>query len=223
MQQPTFTPSAQRALWRSRLPPNMVHAPQHLISRHQPSLSSGDLGCLSISPACPLELWTASEHTACHPKPTLTPSAQPISGTLDCSGPKGPFKALTSPKPHVGPRSDQFGAVRAASRPFGPFGARSAGHLVAHSAPSRSAPSPTRKNRVIVLRGPSPAARAARAGGALPRSRSFSIYGRRGSGEAERGRTGLRRGARSGILRKFTPRKTVCALFVLSAPFGPLA
>ena len=86
------------------------------LSRHQPSLSSGALDSFrtrrmprksyshTISPACPLEVWTASargtchaaahshaispacslelwtdsEHGGCHAKPTLTPSAQPV-------------------------------------------------------------------------------------------------------------------------------------------------
>jgi hypothetical protein len=59
-------------------------------SRHQPSLSSGALGCLptrrlprqahshAINSACPREIWTAYYHGACHAKFTLTPSAKPV-------------------------------------------------------------------------------------------------------------------------------------------------
>ena len=68
----------------------MAQATPRPFSRHRPSLCSGAPGCLrtrhmprqihfhAISPACPLELWTPSEHGACHARATLTPSALPV-------------------------------------------------------------------------------------------------------------------------------------------------
>ncbi len=83
-----LTPPAQPVLWSSGLPPNTAPATPNQGSHHQPSLSSGAPNCLrvqrlprqihfhTISPACPLELRTASEQGACHAKSILAPSAR---------------------------------------------------------------------------------------------------------------------------------------------------
>jgi hypothetical protein len=97
----------QPVLWSSELPPKIVHDTPSPLSRNQLSLSSGARDCLgtrrtphqthsdTISPACPPELQTASQHGACHSKPTLTPSAQPV--LWSCGLPRNTAHATQQP------------------------------------------------------------------------------------------------------------------------------